>query len=169
MSYKREAYYGKINSRDWSLYLVATENGLCFVGSPNEAFDEVKNWFTKKRPEATLIEDWDKVATYAEELVEYFNGERQAFDVSVDFMGTTFQESVWTELQHIPYGEKWTYTDIAENIGKPNAVRAVGAAIGANPVMIVVPCHRVVGKNGEMTGFRGGIPTKERLLELENS
>lgn len=169
MTYKREAYYGQINIRDWSLYIAATDKGLCFVGSQSEGPDEVKDWFDVKRPESTLVEDWDKVAAYAKELVEYFNGERQSFDLPVDFMGTNFQESVWTELQNIPFGEKRTYTDIAENIGRPSSVRAVGAAIGANPVMIVVPCHRVVGKNGKMTGFRGGIPMKESLLGLESS
>ncbi|UJL46290.1 methylated-DNA--[protein]-cysteine S-methyltransferase [Virgibacillus sp. NKC19-16] len=169
MTYKSKAYYGHVHTRDWSLYIAATDKGLCFVGSQNEGLDEVKDWFDAKRPEATLVEDWDKVAAYAKELVEYFNGERQSFDLPVDFMGTNFQENVWTELQNIPFGEKRTYTDIAENIGRPGSVRAVGAAIGANPVMIVVPCHRVVGKNGKLTGFRGGIPMKERLLGLESS
>lgn len=169
MMFNQEAYYGQINTHGWSLYIAATDKGLCFVGSQNEGLDEVKDWFGVKRPEATLVEDWDKVAAYAKELVEYFNGERQSFDLPVDFMGTNFQENVWTALQNIPYGEKRTYTDIAENIGRPSSVRAVGAAIGANPVMIVVPCHRVVGKNGKMTGFRGGIPMKESLLGLESS
>ncbi|WP_373894253.1 methylated-DNA--[protein]-cysteine S-methyltransferase [Virgibacillus natechei] len=169
MTCQSEAYYGHINTRDWSLYIAATDNGLCFVGSQNEGIDEMKDWFTKKRPEAILVEDRDKVAPYANQLVEYFNGERQSFDLPVDFIGTNFQESIWTELQNIPFGETKTYTDIAENIGRPSSVRAVGAAIGANPVMIVVPCHRVIGKNGKMTGFRGGIPMKERLLGLESS
>ncbi|MBP1971399.1 O-6-methylguanine DNA methyltransferase [Virgibacillus natechei] len=169
MTYNKEAYYGHINTRGWSLYIAATDKGLCFVGSQNEDLDEMKDWFAKKRPKATLVEDWDKVATYEKELVEYFNGERQSFDLPVDFIGTNFQEAIWTELQNIPYGEKRTYTDIAKNIDRPSSVRAVGTAIGANPVMIVVPCHRVVGKNGKMTGFRGGIPMKESLLGLESS
>lgn len=169
MTYKKETYYGKINARDLSLYIAVTDKGLCFVGSQNEGLDEMKDWFAKKRSEAKLVEDWDKVAAYEKELVEYFNGERESFDLPIDFIGTNFQEAIWTELQHIPFGETKTYTDIAENIGRPNAVRAVGTAIGANPVMIVVPCHRVVGKDGKMTGFRGGIPMKESLLGLESS
>ncbi|MDM8102298.1 methylated-DNA--[protein]-cysteine S-methyltransferase [Oceanobacillus oncorhynchi] len=85
----------------------------------------------------------------------------------MDLKGTAFQESVWEALQHIPYGETVSYMNIAEKIEKPKAVRAVGAAIGANPVMILVPCHRVIAKDGKLTGFRGGIPMKESLLELE--
>lgn len=86
----------------------------------------------------------------------------------LDLTGTIFQEAVWTALKNIPFGETKTYTDIAKNIGRPNSVRAVGAAIGANPLLMVVPCHRVVSKSGGMAGYRGGVPMKKALLELEN-
>ena len=85
----------------------------------------------------------------------------------LDLYGTKFQKSVWTELQKIPFGETSTYSDIAEKINKPSAFRAVGSAIGANPVMIVIPCHRVIGKSGKLTGFRGGLLMKQKLLALE--
>lgn len=171
MKYNEEqtANYVRINHDGWSFYIAATDKGLCFVGSQNESIDELKVWFEKNRPKAELAEDSARMAAYADQLVEYLIGERKSFDLPVDIIGTEFQNAVWTELKNIPFGEKKTYTDIAEKIGKPKSVRAVGSAIGKNPVMIVVPCHRVIAKSGKLAGFRGGIPMKERLLELERS
>lgn len=169
MKYNEEqtVYYGHIDQDDWSIYIAITDKGLCFVGSQNAGLDEMKIWFEKNRPKAKLVEDWDSVARYADQLVEYLNEERKVFDLPVDLAGTDFQEAVWTELQAIPFGKTMTYSDIAEKIGRPKSVRAVGTAIGVNPVLIVVPCHRVISKSGKMAGFRGGIPMKERLLGLE--
>lgn len=113
------------------------------------------------------MEDYSQVELYVIQLTEYMNGERKQFDMQIDIQGTAFQEAVWSALQLIPFGETKTYTDIAEKIGKPNAVRAVGTAIGTNPVLIVVPCHRVISKSGKLSGFRGGIFMKEKLLKLE--
>lgn len=160
-------YYGKLEHSGWSFYLAATDNGLCYVGSQNKEFDEIEKWAAKKRKDAMLIHDEEKVRSYKEQLISYLDGDRTEFNLPVDLKGTAFQESVWEELQNIPYGETVSYMDIAMKIEKPKAVRAVGAAIGANPVMILVPCHRVIAKDGKLTGFRGGIPMKERLLELE--
>lgn len=160
-------YYGKLEHNGWSFYLAATDKGLCYVGSQNKDFDEVENWAAKKRQDAMLVHDEEKVRRYKEQLISYLDGERTAFDVPIDLKGTAFQETVWKELQNIPYGKTVSYMDIAEKIEKPKAVRAVGAAIGANPVMILVPCHRVIAKDGKLTGFRGGIPMKEGLLALE--
>lgn len=161
--------YQHINQGDWSIYIAVTDKGLCFVGSQNAGFNEMKIWFEKSRPNGKLVEDSDHVSGYTDQVVAYLRGERQDLDLPVDLVGTVFQYAVWTELQNIPFGETKTYTEIAEKIGKPNAVRAVGTAIGANPVLIVVPCHRVVSKSGKMAGYRGGIPMKERLLELEHT
>ena len=101
------------------------------------------------------------------ELDEYFAGCLKQFSTPVAFKGTQFQNSVWQELRRIPYGETISYLDLAKRIKKPDAVRAVGMANGANPIAIIVPCHRVIGSNGSLTGFGGGIPTKRALLELE--
>ncbi|AEG48734.1 methylated-DNA/protein-cysteine methyltransferase [Sphingobium chlorophenolicum L-1] len=101
------------------------------------------------------------------QLCEYFAGQRQAFDLPLDFKGTDFQKRVWAALLTIPYGETRSYADIARQIGKPSACRAVGAANGRNPISIVAPCHRVVGANGALTGFAGGLNAKRYLLELE--
>ncbi|GGK30369.1 methylated-DNA--protein-cysteine methyltransferase [Pseudomonas koreensis] len=103
----------------------------------------------------------------ARQLQEYFAGHRDRFDLELDFVGTDFQKKVWAALLTIPFGETRTYRQIAEQIGNPAAVRAVGAANGRNPISIVAPCHRVIGASGKLTGFAGGLEAKERLLVLE--
>jgi methylated-DNA-[protein]-cysteine S-methyltransferase len=103
----------------------------------------------------------------ARQLREYFAGARRAFDLPLDMQGTEFQKRVWQYLETISYGQTRSYAQVAAAIGSPAAVRAVGAANGANPVPIVVPCHRVIGAAGKLTGYGGGLPLKQRLLELE--
>ncbi|PAS30562.1 cysteine methyltransferase, partial [Vibrio cholerae] len=98
---------------------------------------------------------------------EYFSGQRTQFELPLAASGTAFQQSVWHALCKIPYGEIWSYQQLAEAIGNPKAVRAVGLANGKNPISIIVPCHRVVGKNGQLTGYAGGLERKAFLLELE--
>lgn len=102
------------------------------------------------------------------QLLEYFLRERSHFDVPLKFNGTPFQEDVWNILSQIPYGVTYTYKDIAHKVGKPEAVRAVGAAIGRNPISIIIPCHRVIASNGSLTGFAGGLERKKQLLKLES-
>ena len=101
------------------------------------------------------------------QLREYFAGRRQSFDVELNLQGTEFQLAVWNELLRIPYGDTITYAELARRIGKPSAIRAVGAANGANPIPVIVPCHRVIGSNGTLTGYGGGIERKQWLLALE--
>ena len=102
------------------------------------------------------------------QLKAYFSGTRREFDIPLRPVGTVFQEEVWLALRSISYGETVSYSDIAKQIGRPKAVRAVGAAIGKNPLSIMIPCHRVIGANGKLIGFGGGLSTKEFLLNLEN-
>lgn len=109
----------------------------------------------------------DGFADVAEQLAAYFEGRLRRFDLPLDLRGTTFQRAVWQALLEIPYGTTTTYAGLAASIGKASAVRAVGAANGANPIPIVVPCHRVIGKGGSLTGFGGGLPAKRFLLDLE--
>jgi methylated-DNA-[protein]-cysteine S-methyltransferase len=104
-----------------------------------------------------------------DQLDAYFAGERREFDLELDLVGTNFQRRVWEALLTIPYGETRSYGDIAEQIGSPGAVRAVGLANGRNPIGIIVPCHRVIGANGGLTGYGGGLERKRILLELERS
>lgn len=101
------------------------------------------------------------------QLQEYFAGTRTKFEVPLDVLGTEFQRAVWRELSRIPFGATRSYAEIAERIGKPKSVRAVGAANGSNPVSVIVPCHRVIGADGSLTGFGGGLALKRALLEFE--
>lgn len=109
------------------------------------------------------------LAACANQLQEYFAGQRQDFDLPLSAQGTEFQKNVWTALRAIPYGELRSYRDIAESLENPKAVRAVGAANGRNPLPIVVPCHRVIGSDGSLTGFAGGLEAKKVLLRLEGA
>ncbi len=121
------------------------------------------------RADAAIEADDTVLAACAAQLSGYFAGERHRFALPLAAHGTPFQHSVWQALAQIPYGELRSYRDIALAIGKPAAVRAVGAANGRNPLPIVVPCHRVIGSNGTLTGFAGGLPLKKFLLELEEA
>lgn len=160
-------YWTQLNERDWTLHLAATEKGLCFVGSHNQAIDELIDWAQTRHPESTLIRNDERLRPYVQDLLEYLRGERIEFSKPTDVRGTAFQMAVWDALNEIPYGSTKSYSDIAQHIQKPSSVRAVGTAIGANPLLITIPCHRVIGKNGSLTGYRGGLEMKIRLLELE--
>ena len=143
------------------LLLAGTAGRLRFIVFANDASGD------RRQP----LPDWQRDdATFAaatQQLREYFAGERQGFDLALDTAGTPFQRSVHAALRAIPYGETRSYSDVAAAIGRPRAVRAVGAANARNPLPIVVPCHRVVGKHGALTGFGGGLPAKRHLLALE--
>ena len=143
------------------LKLVATENALVAVLWENENPKRVRL--------AELIEQVNHpiLLETQKQLREYFAGTRQQFDLPLDFEGTVFQKKVWQALLSIPFGETRSYRDIAEQVGNIKAVRAVGAANGKNPISIIAPCHRVVGVNGKLVGFAGGLDNKEILLGLE--
>ncbi|NLJ79329.1 MAG: methylated-DNA--[protein]-cysteine S-methyltransferase [Tissierellia bacterium] len=161
-------YWTLLNNGEWQLYIAATEKGLCYVGSVDAPFEELKQWVQKRIPNSELTEDKKIMQPYEDELVDYLEGRRTEFTIPLDLRGTEFQHTVWDELLKVPFGESATYTEIAERINRPDAVRAVGTAIGANPILIVAPCHRMFGKHGEWRGYRGGLKMKERLLNLEN-
>ncbi|MGM1049497.1 MAG: methylated-DNA--[protein]-cysteine S-methyltransferase [Bacillota bacterium] len=160
-------YWTLLNDAEWSLHMAATKEGLCFVGSHNQAIDELIDWAQTRYPGSPIIRDDEMLLPYVKELLEYLRGERKIFSKPIDVRGTPFQIAVWNALSEIPYGLTKSYSDIAQHIQKPFSVRAVGTAIGANPLLITVPCHRVIGKNGSLTGYRGGLEMKTRLLELE--
>ncbi|MFP5112044.1 methylated-DNA--[protein]-cysteine S-methyltransferase [Bacillaceae bacterium C204] len=164
---KKIIYWSLFVHGPWKMYLAATAEGLCYVGSNYKEFEELKNWVQKKFPQHQLEQDDNRLQIYADQFAEYFQRMRMSFTFPIDFYGTPFQQSVWNALNEIPYGCTHHYTEIAEILQKPKSVRAVASAIGANPILITVPCHRVIGKNGKLTGFRGGLEMKESLLELE--
>ena len=146
-----------------SLKLVANDTALVAVVWENEN--------PKRLRLAELTEQIDHpiLLETQKQLSEYFSGKRQKFDLPLDFEGTEFQKKVWQALLSIPFGETRSYRDIAEQVGNVKAVRAVGAANGKNPISIIAPCHRVVGANGKLVGFAGGLDNKEILLKLESS
>jgi methylated-DNA-[protein]-cysteine S-methyltransferase len=109
------------------------------------------------------------LAAAAAQLGEYFDGRRRRFDVPLRLEGTPFQRSVWTALPDIPYGGTVSYAELAERIGRPGAARATGRAVGQNPIAVIVPCHRVIGSDGGLTGYAGGLPAKRSLLRLEGA
>jgi len=119
------------------------------------------------RPEPAWREDATVLAEAVRQLREYFDGRRRQFDLPLAPEGTPFQQQVWRELQGIPYGETISYGELARRIGNRNASRAVGLANGANPISIIIPCHRVIGSSGKLTGYGGGLKNKEWLLALE--
>ena len=125
----------------------------------------------KHFPKNAASWSWDReVLPFADtlhQLADYFEGRRRTFDLPWSPAGTLFQKRVWKELETIPFGITVTYSELARRIGRPTATRAVGAAVGRNPLTILVPCHRVVGQNGSLTGFAGGLDRKRSLLELE--
>jgi methylated-DNA-[protein]-cysteine S-methyltransferase len=121
------------------------------------------------QPDADWREDKEALRPFTRQLLQYFAGERTQFDLQLDLRGTPFQVQVWHALCDIPYGETISYGELARRIDRPKAFRAVGAANGQNPISIIVPCHRVIGANGKLTGFGGGLPTKEALLHLERN
>lgn len=112
-------------------------------------------------------EDQSSLAQAVTQLLEYFEGRRKQFELKLSPAGTPFQLKVWRELQKVDYGKTTSYGDIASRIGNPKASRAVGMANGRNPIPIIIPCHRIIGKNGSLTGFGGGLEVKKQLLELE--
>lgn len=143
------------------LTLVASDEGLAAILWENDDPDRVRLGAVREDAAHPVL-----VAAEAQ-LGEYFAGRRQTFDLPLDFRGTDFQKSVWAQLLTIPFGETRSYGEIARAVGRPSASRAVGAANGRNPISIVAPCHRVIGANGALTGFAGGLEAKQRLLALE--
>ena len=152
-------YYCYLDTPIGELLLAGENNALSMIGFPKGSM--------RREPEPDWIFNEQPLANACQQLREYFDGERRVFDLPLKLSGTEFQKSVLEALLDIPYGETTSYGEIARRIGRPKAVRAVGAANGRNPIPIVVPCHRVIGSTGDLTGFGGGLDTKEALLRLE--
>lgn len=141
--------------------------GLCRITWPCEEERALADWRDKHMPEAELVREDEALQPVIRQLEEYLDGRRRSFDIPLDLRGTAFQCQIWEALIRIPYGTTRSYAELAAEVGRPAAVRAAGAANGANPVPLLVPCHRIVGKDGSLTGFRGGLTMKEQLLKLE--
>ncbi len=164
---KQLVEYAVLEFKQWKLFMAKTEKGLCYTGAPGQPHEECKAWIQKRFPLAELKESKKSLQPYINEFQDYFKRNSQTFSLPLDVKGTPFQEQVWEAVKKVTYGKTCSYADIAALIQKPAAVRAVGGAIGANPVLIALPCHRVIGKNGLITGYRGGLKLKKWLIELE--
>jgi methylated-DNA-[protein]-cysteine S-methyltransferase len=158
---QKDYFYKVVKSPIGALKLVATNDGLAAVLWENEN--------PRRVPLDIVGEDANHpiLLQAARQLEEYFAGQRKAFELKLDFAGTEFQKKVWQALLTIPFGETRSYGEIARQIGSRTAARAVGAANARNPISIIAPCHRVLGLNGELTGFAGGLEAKAHLLDLE--
>lgn len=155
--------YKMISSPVGKLKLVASDNGLVAILWENVNPKRVKSGALVENHHHPVLLETER------QLNEYFQGKRKSFSLKLDLMGTKFQNDVWQALLAIPFGETRSYGQLARQLGNPRATRAVGAANGRNPIPIVVPCHRVIGASGKLTGFGGGLKTKAHLLELESN
>jgi methylated-DNA-[protein]-cysteine S-methyltransferase len=153
--------YKVVPSPVGELKLVASDKGLVAILWENDDPDRVRLGAMTEQPDHPILLETER------QLGDYFTGRLKAFRVPLDFNGTDFQKSVWAALLTIPFGETRSYGEIARQIGRPSASRAVGAANGRNPISIIAPCHRVIGSNGALTGFAGGLIAKEHLLGIE--
>ena len=152
-------HYCYLDTPIGDLLLAGDDSGLALVGFPEGSM--------RRDPDPAWIYNEKPFAAARKQLTEYFAGTRKEFALPLQPTGTEFQLRVLEELQRIPYGKTCSYSELAERIGRPRAVRAVGAANGRNPIPIIIPCHRVIGASGDLTGFGGGLAAKEALLRLE--
>ena len=164
-----KAYYGLFDSSLGGICIASTEKGVCKIALPKEGETDFFGWLRAHFGLQNVVEDKGKNEGVLAELESYLAGELIEFQSPLDLRGTEFQKRVWREVKAIPYGTTCSYREVAERIGQPRAYRAVGAANGANPVPIIVPCHRVIGRDGSLTGYGGGLTMKERLLRLEGA
>ena len=152
-------YYHYLKTPIGQLLLAGNGEHLDLLGFPQGSM--------ARKHEPSWIKDRNPFKEICSQLQAYFAGDLQEFDLPLSPVGTDFQQRVWNALTEIPYGETWSYGELARHIGKPKASRAVGAANGLNPIPVIIPCHRVIGSSGKLTGFGGGLKTKEYLLALE--
>lgn len=168
---ERAHYVDEMESPIGTLTIVATERGVCHLrfGTVETCGAAINAWLKKNGRHSKLTRSKEKVLPIRKQLEQYFAGERRSFDLPLDLCGTAFQKKVWDTVSKIEYGKTRSYKEIAEQIGAPKAVRAVGGANNRNPIPIIIPCHRVIGSNGNMVGYGGGLEKKETLLCLEGA
>lgn len=164
-----EVWTAEVRLTGWSAHVAATPAGLCYLSLSDRDQAGVRRFVAARLPGETVREAPDRLGRVAEALEAYFEGRTRRFDLPLDLRGTPFQLAVWRELLRLPYGATTTYGAIARAVGRPGAARAVGQAVGANPVAVVVPCHRVLAAGGGLGGYAGGLGLKRRLLALEGA
>jgi O-6-methylguanine DNA methyltransferase len=149
--------------------IASTEAGLAYLELPHSSGRGMRDWLARCVPEHRCVDDIAPNRAAIEQILAYLASERTHFDIPLDLRGTSFQRAVWDVLLKIPYGETCSYAEVARAIGRPNAQRAVGSANNANPIPLVVPCHRVIAADGSLGGYGGGRDLKARLLAMERS
>ncbi|WP_280768779.1 methylated-DNA--[protein]-cysteine S-methyltransferase [Salipaludibacillus daqingensis] len=171
MSKRPYIYFTEMESPIGAITLATSNQGICFIefGSVKSSYSSMERKLNKLQLNGELKNDEVPLLEAKRQLSEYFSAERENFDLPLDLIGTKFQKLVWDKVANIPYGVTKSYKQIAAEIGAPKAVRAIGGANNQNPVPIIVPCHRVIGSNGSMVGYGGGLDKKEVLLKLEGS
>lgn len=161
---KMKLYYGKLSWNSSTYIVASTKKGLAFVGSPNQSLKEIDDFYHG----ADIIHDEKANSGVIKELKEYLSGKRTTFDISLDVqIGTPLQKSVWQQLRSVACGSTINYSELAEKVGHPTAIRAVASAVARNPILMIVPCHRVLRKDGSIGQYRGGVEMKRELLALE--
>ena len=162
MAIKERLYASVIGWGGWTFRIVSSKSGVRYIDLRKRSVEELS-----RRLNGTIMPDDRHNERVLAQLHEYLEGQRRVFDVPLDLRGTPFQQAVWEQLSKIPHGATRSYADVAAAIGRPTALRAVGGAVAANPIAIIIPCHRVIGRDGSLVGYGGGLPLKERLLALE--
>jgi methylated-DNA-[protein]-cysteine S-methyltransferase len=164
-----EVYCTSFDSRIGRIYVASTDIGVCKISVPKESRKDFINWLQTHFGLDAVIDNRSKNKEVIDQLTRYFNGKLAKFTCPTDLLGTPFQIKIWKTLVKIPYGATITYKHLARKAGIPKAYQAVGRANGANPLPIIVPCHRVLGSNGSLVGYSCGVKTKEFLLRLEGA
>ncbi|WP_226038581.1 methylated-DNA--[protein]-cysteine S-methyltransferase [Aquibacillus saliphilus] len=165
-------FYDELETPIGQVTILMVDETLCRIdfGSVKDLVPLYNSWCKRHLLDPNLIKENDKTAHAKQQIIEYFNGERQQFSLGFHFYGTHFQQKVWRAMyDEIEYGKTLSYKDIAKSIQAPKAVRAVGGAINKNPLAVIVPCHRVIGSNGSLVGYNGGLDKKKYLLKLEKA
>ncbi len=162
-------HISRSNSPIGRFRIASTEAGLAYVELPHSSGRGMRDWMERYVPECRCVDEIGPNRAAIEQILEYLASERTHFDVPLDLRGTPFQRAVWDALLEIPYGESRSYAEVARAVGRPKAQRAVGSANNANPVSLIVPCHRVISADGSLGGYGGGQALKARLLAMELS
>lgn len=162
-------YTARFDSPIGPLIVASSDRGLCYVALPRAAGRGLAGWHRRHAPELERIDGYEPNRAAITQITDFLEGKLEAFDLELDLRATPFQREVYNVVADIPYGESLSYAVVAEKIGRPAAVRAVGAANGANPIPLVIPCHRVVAKSGQLQGYAGGLEMKAKLLAMEST
>jgi O-6-methylguanine DNA methyltransferase len=164
-----KVYCTSFDSKIGTIYIASTDKGVCKICIPKETKKDFFSWLRTNFDDDDVVDNKSRNKEVIDQLTRYFNGKLAKFSAPIDLIGTSFQLRVWKELRNIPYGTTISYKQLARRAGVPRGFQAVGLANSCNPIPIIVPCHRVIGSDGSLTGYAAGIKTKEFLLRAEGA